>query len=397
MKNADHELDAVIFGGGAAGLWLLDELRRRGFSSLLLEASALGAGQTIFSQGILHGGLKYTLSGLLSGSAQAVRDAMESWQACLHGESEPDLRGVRVLSPCCHLWRTDSLSSRLSLAGARFGLRTPVEKVSPPDRPAILSQCPGDIFRVGEPVLDVGSLLDALCKRNSARILLVGDPAGVSFAISKTSVEILVRHPVDASPLKIATKSIILTAGEGNEALLRAVGFASGAMQRRPLHQVMVRGNLPDLFGHCVDGAMTRVTVTSARDSRGRTVWHLGGEIAEKGVERSVDELIANARSELPSVVPGLDLIGAEWATYRVNRAEGKTADGRRPDGPVFRREGAVIAAWPTKLVLVPRLATLIADELGKPAGCAEREFPANWPKPSIAQYPWERQIEWRR
>ena len=51
------ELDVVIFGGGAAGLWLLDVLREAGFGVLLLEADRLGTGQTIASQGIIHGGL----------------------------------------------------------------------------------------------------------------------------------------------------------------------------------------------------------------------------------------------------------------------------------------------------------------------------------------------------
>ncbi|HEY3967359.1 MAG TPA: FAD-dependent oxidoreductase, partial [Planctomycetaceae bacterium] len=54
------ELDVLIFGGGAAGLWLLDQLARRGDCVLLLEAGRLGLGQTVGSQGIIHGGLKYT-------------------------------------------------------------------------------------------------------------------------------------------------------------------------------------------------------------------------------------------------------------------------------------------------------------------------------------------------
>ena len=57
-------LDALIFGGGAAGLWLLDRLSRDGHHVVLLEARSLGMGQTVASQGIIHGGLKYTLSGL---------------------------------------------------------------------------------------------------------------------------------------------------------------------------------------------------------------------------------------------------------------------------------------------------------------------------------------------
>ena len=68
------QVDTLIFGGGAAGLWLLDELTRQGSSAVLLEAAKLGQGQTIASQGIIHGGLKYTLQGLLTPSAAAIRD-----------------------------------------------------------------------------------------------------------------------------------------------------------------------------------------------------------------------------------------------------------------------------------------------------------------------------------
>ena len=58
--------DVVIFGGGVAGLWLLDELVRRGRDALLLESSRLGTGQSIAAQGIIHGGLKYSLAGAQS-------------------------------------------------------------------------------------------------------------------------------------------------------------------------------------------------------------------------------------------------------------------------------------------------------------------------------------------
>ena len=66
------DTDVVIFGGGCAGLWLLDELRRRGLRVVLLESGRLGGGQTTGSQGILHGGVKYLLKGLFSASAGRV-------------------------------------------------------------------------------------------------------------------------------------------------------------------------------------------------------------------------------------------------------------------------------------------------------------------------------------
>ena len=52
------QLDVLIFGGGAAGLWCLDRFRRAGYHAILLEAKALGRGQTIQAQGIIHGGGK---------------------------------------------------------------------------------------------------------------------------------------------------------------------------------------------------------------------------------------------------------------------------------------------------------------------------------------------------
>ena len=106
MDKTTCELDALIFGGGGAGLWLLDELHRRSFRTMLIENRALGAGQTIASQGILHAGLKYALGGLLSGAAKAVGEMTDLWRQCLEGRAQPDLRGVRILSPCCYLWRT---------------------------------------------------------------------------------------------------------------------------------------------------------------------------------------------------------------------------------------------------------------------------------------------------
>jgi len=71
--------DALILGGGVAGLWTLDRLHRAGHSVLLIEPNALGAGQTIWSQGILHSGLKYTLAGALNKAARAIQSMPERW------------------------------------------------------------------------------------------------------------------------------------------------------------------------------------------------------------------------------------------------------------------------------------------------------------------------------
>lgn len=165
-------------------------------------------------------------------------------------------------------------------------------------------------------------------------------------------------------------------------------------MQRRPLHMVMVRGPLPPLNGHCTDASTTRVTITSVRDHDGTTVWQVGGQLAEDGVHMDRNALISHARRELAITVPGVNFGDARWSSYRVDRAEPQTNDGRRPNDAWCRADGPVITAWPTKLALAPRLADQVADLLPPPSGGRQREFP-DWPRPEIALPPWELEQVW--
>lgn len=400
-------LEVLIFGGGGAGLWLLDDLRRAGYRVLLLEADALGEGQTITSQGIIHGGLKYTLSGLFTPSADAIRDMPQVWRDCLAGRREPDLRRTHVRAEHCHLWRTGELRSRLGMLGARVGLRVAPTRLDPRDWPAALHGCPGDVFRLDEQVIEPASLLADLAARNAANLL----------AYDRGSLRVEIRNqersapagavcctvrPTETTDTSVAlwTDTVVLTAGAGNAGLRRRCGLDAEAMQRRPLHMVLVRGDLPALNGHCADGARTRVTITSARASDGRRVWQVGGQVAEDGVgmERSV--LIDHARRELAAALPGVRLDDAQWATYRVDRAEA-AAGGRRPETATLRCDGPVLTAWPTKLALAPRLAADVRCALPPPRDAAaagdvtEIAARSDWPRPRVALPPWESELEW--
>ena len=75
------ETDICILGGGIAGLWLNARLRQLGYSTLLVERGALGGGQSVKSQGIIHGGTKYALNGKLSSAAEAIAGMPERWRA----------------------------------------------------------------------------------------------------------------------------------------------------------------------------------------------------------------------------------------------------------------------------------------------------------------------------
>ena len=93
--------DVLIVGGGVAGLWLNARLRRLGFATLLVDKGTLGGGQSVKSQGIIHGGTKYALSGALTGASEAIADMPRRWREALEGKGELDLSGVRLLSDAC--------------------------------------------------------------------------------------------------------------------------------------------------------------------------------------------------------------------------------------------------------------------------------------------------------
>lgn len=377
-------LDAVIFGGGVAGLWTLDELTRRGHSAVLLEPYALGTGQTVASQGILHGGTKYTLKGLLTPSAEAISRLPALWRSCLRGEGEPPLTSTRVRAEFCHLWHTRSLRSRAGMFGAKVGLATAPRPIDDEQRPDALRDLDGQVLRLDETVIDPGSLCANLAQNAPGRVWKIDE---ASFDAGR----VLARVGDRAATLE--PRWVILTAGEGNAALRRQLGLDEKRMQRRPLHMVMVRGDLPELNGHCVDGAHTRVTITSAQDAQGRTVWQIGGQIAEDGVGMERLELLRRAIAELRATVPGFDPTGAEWSTYRVDRAELATAGGRRPETFTILHEGNVITAWPTKLVSAPAMAQGIADLL-EPSNAVDA-LPGDWPRPEVAMPPWDEEPSW--
>ena len=123
--NNGTSLDCIIFGGGVAGLFTLDACLRKGLRAVCLESKSLGTGQTIDSQGIIHGGMKYAITGHGSKAASAIKEMPDVWRGCLAGEINPDLHKVVLRSDYCYVWRTDSLKSKLGWLAAKLALRTP--------------------------------------------------------------------------------------------------------------------------------------------------------------------------------------------------------------------------------------------------------------------------------
>lgn len=367
--------DIVIIGGGIAGLWTLNQLRNRGYSAVLFEREALGSYQTIGSQGMIHGGVKYALAGALSDSSEAIAAMPALWRQCLRGEGKVDLRGCKVLSEDFFLWSTAALQSRITSFFASRLLRGRVQKITAEDYPEPLrsAQFRGQVYRLADLVVDVPSLVTTLAERQPGAIFAVDWQQAALRRQGRQAV-------LELENCTVVPQQLLLTAGAGNEALLASLESATPAMQRRPLQQVLVRHQYQaGFFGHCMGGSTSpRLTISSHRDRGGRPVWYLGGDLATNAADEDPARLIERARLELADLLPWVDLGEAQWTTVRLDRAEPRQAALLRPDSAYVGKLDGVDnarAAWPTKLTLSPNLADEIERQL-----LAERILPRYQP-----------------
>ncbi len=422
------QVDVAILGGGVVGLWTLARLRSLGYSCVLLESSALGAGQTLASQGIIHGGIKYALTGSASKASRAIAEMPAIWNACLKGDGVLDLSAATVLSNHQNLWTSGGLGARLMGLAASKVIRTGVQRVDRDERPPIFSAAPRgvDVYRVDEPVLDTRSVLASLlqCAGGDLWTLKGGIDAEGDGPIVRSRAISIDRisgcfagedQRAALGDIEVRASRYVLTAGAGNDAILRRCGVSvdsanrwDARMQRRPLHMTLLREKqpnspreIPDIFGHCVGlSDKPRLTITTSRDNQGRKVWYIGGQLAEDGVSRQREEQIDAVKKELKDALSWLpwDRGGLEWATLRIDRAEGLTEDGSRPHEPVVVKVENMLVAWPTKLAFAPATAEwikkLLQDDGVTPGSAATPEAAAealaDLPRPPMGNPPWD-------
>ncbi|MBK3874307.1 NAD(P)/FAD-dependent oxidoreductase [Stutzerimonas frequens] len=380
--------DVLIVGGGVAGLWLNARLRRLGFATLLVDKGTLGGGQSVKSQGIIHGGTKYALSGALTGASEAIADMPRRWREALEGKGELDLSGVRLLSDAHYLWSPGTLAGNLTSFFASKAVRSRVGQVKGDELPPALQhpRFKGKVYRLSELVLDVPSLIVRLAE-------LAGDSLLACQQIEPLlDGNELVGLRVDGR--EIRAQRIVFSAGGGTAELLASLGLQQPAMQRRPLHMVIVKAaTLKPLYAHCLGGGTKpRITVTSHPTADGEWLWYLGGDLAEAdGVARDEAAQIAAAKKELAELVPWIDLSSAQWATLRIDRAEPAQSALARPDNAFLAEQGRLLVGWPTKLALSPDFSDRVEAALARD-GIRPGQHPAlpELPRPPLTGPFWE-------
>lgn len=388
-------VDVLFVGGGIAGLWLLNCVRRAGYSALLVEAERIGAGQSGASQGFVVHRPRTGATLPTEKETAELASVVERWRAQLAGTGQPDLGAVRVLSELPLLWTIPVEPRRHWLD--RLLRRKPAEAAGAADSvpesglPAVLRH----VLRRGalsaQPgfVVDNRSLLEALAAPVRDALLLT-QGAAVMARDGGFSVRIDEREPV-----VLRGRRTVYATGVGANLL--------GSVSLQVWHQqmVMIRGEglADDLYVNAVDATGRRLfNVSAHRDAAGRPVWYYGGAMIEAGERVDAAQQIRNCRRDLARYLPWLAQTGLEFAAHRVDRAAVRMRNGLALL-PQLRCEGQQIIAWPANLSTMPLLGDRLLGQLARDRiepRAADLHPLADWPQPAFAPAPWDEAQAWQ-
>lgn len=386
--------DTVILGGGVAALWTANVLKAAGQSVVVLTNAPLGSGQTLAAQGVIHGGVKYAVAGKLTDSSEALAAMPGRWLAAMRGEGPVDLRGADLLSDHQILWSLPNVVSQVVGFFGSKALRGRSAAIARADYPVVFDTpaYKGRLFRIDEPVVDPVSVVRELARGVADETHLVEWGTNAELLVENGEVTAIDLTLTNGQKCLLRARDFAFAAGAGNGSLLSRVGIAEPRQQLRPLHQLVIRKRyLPPFYSVCVgNGPKPPIVVTTHLDSEGRTIWYLGGDLAEQaGVDRDETAQIEAGRAFFAKWLPWIDLAGAEWFTCRVDRAEPLTGTGDRPPGAYCQRRGNVLVTWPTKLALAPALAEEVLRETSGTLTDAQHFF-LDLPRPGLGKAPWD-------
>jgi len=395
MSRQVIDTDVLILGAGIAGLWLHNRLNQLGYHALLLEKNHIGNAQTLAAQGIIHGGSKYALNGILSNAAQTISAMPTRWKASIDGSGEIDLSKARIFTDHQLLWSTKSLSSKMLSFFASKALKSRMQAIPKAARSGLFADpgFKGSLYALDEPVVDVPSLLACFQQQFGQRILN-SDNQTLEFVRDNGLITAL----NIGDNVQIRAQQFVFTSGQGTVDLLNQLGLRSPKMQLRPLQMLFCKSAdpaqpLPQIYAHSLgSGSKPIATITSHPDAQGNIVWYLGGNIAEEGVGKTSQQLIDEAKALLKQILPWFSPPELHWTTFNVNRAEPQQKGFSRPDSAFVESHANVHITWPTKLALAPDLSDQVISALQQ-QNLQKHDYPEviALPQAQIAEPLWDK------
>ncbi|MCW2107116.1 UNVERIFIED_ORG: hypothetical protein M2402_004307 [Rahnella aquatilis] len=348
-------VDVVILGAGASGLWIANNLIESGYSVKVLASGKLGEGQTISSQGIIHTGIKYVFSGGIDDFVHSLHHVPGHWNERFSGSTSPNLSAVKIISNQTHIWSDkpieEALANVFGIEDILQGLNTDKAKINDFHH-----------YSVEEKTIDVRSLIHELTTHVSDEIIFYKKDTLVFQKNTEGFVGNILFTSEDGTRYFIKTKYVIFSAGVENCNLVKSSIGEVIESRDSPLTMRYIKGNLPNINGHIYKDRKLLLTITttpSADESLSNT-WVIGGGIAE-----ALDEN-QTSNEYFYSLIKNLFDVNKKdikfSGEYTINRSEPPDVYGRRFAEPFIFHKKNVLAVWPIKLTLVPRLASNVCN-----------------------------------
>jgi len=354
IKNCDN-VDVVILGAGASGLWIANNLIESGFSVKVLACGKLGEGQTIASQGIIHTGIKYVFSGGIDDFVHSLHHVPGHWNERLSGSTSPDLSAVKIISNYTHIWSDqpieEALANVFGIEDILKGLNTDKEKINEFYH-----------YSVEEKTIDVRSLIRELTTKVSDEIIFYKKDTLIFKKNAEGFVGKILFTSEDGVRHDFKSKYVIFSAGVENCNLVKNSLGEVIESSDSPLTMRYIKGNLPNINGHIYKDRKLLLTITSipSVDDSLNNTWVIGGGIAEAlgGIQTSKNYFYSLIKNLFDVDEKDIKLSGE----YTINRSEPPDVYGRRFAEPFIFHKKNVLAVWPIKLTLVPRLASNVCN-----------------------------------
>lgn len=370
---AEHNADIIIFGAGIAGLWACNALSARGYNVLLLENEAIGAGQTLASQGIIHSGLKYMLGGKINPLAKEISAMPARWQEVLKNDC--------VAAPSQQLLITKGAMGKLKAMAVKkvLGKNATIEA---PSSQMKQSGFDGTVVTLNEPVLDVAKVLRTITDKKIVRKITL-------------STDTIKKSKVVIGDHVIRTKLFIFATGNENDRC--AAGMRHDIKsQHRPLLMGMLKKAPFALYAHLVGNSDKPIaTITTHHNKNGDLIWYIGGLVAERPSDSDPYDTHDAIKEAFAKFLPKIDLAAIQWSTLPIDRAEGNTG-ARMPGRPVIQRIDNAMYCWPTKLTFAPLLADMIIEQIGDIGPSHTQTDWSFLPHVEFADAPWDK-AAWRK
>jgi glycine/D-amino acid oxidase-like deaminating enzyme len=361
------DVDVLIVGGGAQGLWLLRDLTKHGYKAILLERHELGGGQTCHSHGLIHRGHYYDNVDMMI----VLNAAAQFWQAFIAEKGIEKLNVGRALAGFGAGTEMAKLTNFWTTAGLQF------EQCAAPPQVFRGGTVKKVFFETGEFSLDPSEVIENLADGYHHSIYKLEDADdALDFKLQGATVRGVTAR-LDGATVDIAPRFVMLNAGVGNAKLLKQLGKGSNAgapdipvQAQRQSHMMVLRGaELPMTTAvFPINGGLRGVFLCPRRDKKsGTPVWLVSDHrsvafsfnddgttsLPSKPDKNWSEGMLTSLRAVAPAVLDAADTTGElEVAVYTGLTSERNYGSGQHMTDCFIDPLGLenVLTIWPTKL-----------------------------------------------